>query len=285
MDRQIVSRQTSPRALHRTTHWIIQQKQKRLKKKPSAQVIFGRHPVVEAMRSGAAIDKVILQQGVRGEFEKEVRQLSRELDIPLQVAPRERLNKWTKANHQGIVALQSLITYQRLENILPLIYERSEVPLLVILDGITDVRNLGAIARSAECVGAHALIVPSRGSALINGEAMKASAGALNRIPVCRESSLINAIELLQQSGVRVLAGDLQSDQLLPGVDLRGPSALVVGSEDTGISAGVAQRTDERFLIPQQGQTDSFNVSVAAGIMLYEAMRQRLAGIWNENNS
>lgn len=230
------------------------------------------------MRSGAGIDKVILQQGIRGEFEKEVRQLSREMDIPMQVAPKERLNKWTKANHQGIIALLSLVTYQKLEHILPLVYERSETPLFVILDGVTDVRNLGAIARSAECAGAHAIIVPSKGSAMINGEAVKASAGALHSIAVCRESSLVNAIELLQQWGVRVLAGDLQAELPLPKIDLKGPVALVVGSEDTGISQAVGQRADERFIIPQQGQTDSFNVSVAAGIMLYETLRQRLYG-------
>lgn len=238
-------------------------------------MIFGRHPVVEAIQSGVAFDKLILQQGVRGEFEKEIRQLSREFDIPLQVAPKERLRKWTTANHQGIVGLQSLIPYHRVEDILPLIYERSETPLLVLLDGVTDVRNLGAIARSAECVGAHALIIPKKGSALINGEAIKTSAGALNRIPVCRESSLINAIELLQQSGVRVLVSDLQAKKYVYDLDMRGPVALVVGSEDTGISTGVAQRADERFIIPQAGDTDSFNVSVAAGIMLYETIRQR----------
>lgn len=238
-------------------------------------MIFGRHPVVEAVKSGVAFDKLILQQGLRGDFEKEIRQLSRAFDIPLQVAPKERLKKWTTANHQGIIGLQSLITYHKLENLLPFVYEKSEMPLLLVLDGVTDVRNLGAIARSAECVGAHALIIPQKGSALINGEAIKTSAGALNRIPVCRESSLINAIEFLQQSGVAVLVSDLQAEELIYDLDLRGPVALVVGSEDTGISTGVAHRADERFIIPQEGSTDSFNVSVAAGIMLYEVLRQR----------
>jgi 23S rRNA (guanosine2251-2'-O)-methyltransferase len=247
-----------------------------LAKKGPDNVIFGRHPVVEAIQSGVAFDKLILQQGVRGDFEKEIRQLSREFDIPLQVAPKERLRKWTTANHQGIIGLQSLISYQSLEQLLPYLYERSEMPLLVILDGVTDVRNLGAIARSAECVGAHGIIIPKKGSALINGEAIKTSAGALNRISVCRESSLINAIELLQQSGLRVLVSDLQAEKPIYKLDMRGPVALVVGSEDTGISQGVADRADERFIIPQQGDTDSFNVSVAAGIMLYEVLRQRL---------
>lgn len=240
-------------------------------------VIFGRHPIVEAVKSGVAFDKLILQKGVRGEFEKEIRQLSREFDIPLQVAPKERLRKWTTANHQGIIGLQSLITYQRLEDLLPFVYERSEVPLFVMLDGITDVRNLGAIARSAECAGAQGLIIPNRGSALINGEAIKTSAGALNRIPVCRESSLVNVVEYLQQSGVRVLVSDLKAKKMIYDLDMRGPIALVVGSEDTGISTGVAERADERFLIPQAGSTDSYNVSVAAGIMLYEVLRQRRA--------
>lgn len=260
-------------------YYLCGVKTNNLAKAKDNNVVFGRHPVVEAVKSGVNFDKLILQKGVRGDFEKEIRQLSKEYDIPLQVAPKERLRKWTAANHQGIIGLQSLIAYHRLENILPFVYERSEMPLLVILDGVTDVRNLGAIARSAECVGAHALIIPQKGSALINGEAIKTSAGALNRIPVCRESSLINVIEFLQQSGVQVLVSDLQAEKYIYDLDMRGPVALVVGSEDTGISTGVAQRADERFIIPQAGSTDSFNVSVAAGIMCYEALRQRLQAV------
>lgn len=238
-------------------------------------LIYGRHPVVDAARSGAPIDKIFLQQGTRGELEKELRHLCRELDIPLQVAPKERLDKFTKGNHQGVLAFLSLITYHRIEDVLPGVYEQGEVPLLLILDGVTDVRNFGAIARSAECCGVHAIIIPQKGSAQINADAMKASAGALSKIPVCRESSLVNVVNYLRSSGVRLLAADLEAKRPVFQTDLTVPVALVMGAEDEGISHAVARMMDERFIIPQKGSTDSFNVSVAAGIALYEVLRQR----------
>jgi len=238
-------------------------------------LIYGRHPVVDAARSGAPIDKIFLQQGTRGELEKELRHLCRELDIPLQVAPKERLDKFTKGNHQGVLAFLSLITYHRIEDVLPGVYEQGEVPLLLMLDGVTDVRNFGAIARSAECCGVHAIIIPQKGSAQINADAMKASAGALSKIPVCREGSLVNVVNYLRSSGVRLLAADLEAKRPVFQTDLTVPVALVMGAEDEGISHAVARMMDERFIIPQKGSTDSFNVSVAAGIALYEVLRQR----------
>lgn len=242
-------------------------------------LIFGRHPVLEALEAGLPIDKLWLQQGVRGEYEKAIRHWSRQLDIPMQVVPKEKLGKLVgNQNHQGIVGFLSLIEYQDLEDILPHVFERSETPLLVVLDGVTDVRNLGAIARSAECCGAHALVIPKRGGALINAEAIKASAGALNRIPVCRVNSLINAMDYLQGSGLRLLASDLQGKSMLFEVDLLGPTALLLGAEGEGLSPAMLAKADEKFRIPQIGQTDSFNVSVAAGIMLYECLRQRMGG-------
>ncbi|MEL6635236.1 MAG: 23S rRNA (guanosine(2251)-2'-O)-methyltransferase RlmB [Bacteroidota bacterium] len=244
-------------------------------KKNKDKMIYGRHPVLEALQSGTPIDKLLLQQGVRGDFERDIRHWSKRLNIPLQVAPKERLNRITSGNHQGIIGYLSLLTYQRLEDVLPLIYERSESPLLVLLDGVTDVRNFGAIARSAECCGAHALVIPKKGAAQINAEALKTSAGALNVIPVCREKSLIKAIESLQLAGVRVMASSLAAREPLDQLDLMGPVALVVGAEGDGVSRAVLQAVDQTFVIPQKGQTDSFNVSVASGIMLYEVMRQR----------
>ncbi len=238
-------------------------------------IIYGRHPVADALRSGTPIDKVMLQQGIRGEMEKELRQLCREEGVPLQVVPKERLNKIARGAHQGVVALQALVRYYRLEDVLPGIYERSETPLIVLLDGVTDVRNFGAIARTAEAAGAHALVISQKNSAQINAEAMKASAGALAAIPVCRESSLVTAIEYLQLSGIRVLAGSQQASKPLYELDLRRPAAFILGAEGEGISPAVARAADELFVIPQKGRTDSFNVSVAAGMMLYEAMRQR----------
>lgn len=239
------------------------------------ELIYGRHPVLDAIRSGQAIEKLMLQQGTRGDFEKELRQLSRAHRIPVQVVPKERLNRLVRGNHQGIVGLLAPIRYYRLEDLLPVIYERSQIPLLVLLDGITDVRNLGAIARSAELCGAQALVVPRKNSAQVNAEAIKTSAGALTKLPVCRESSLLAAAETLRLSGIRLLVSDLQATRPLYELDLTEPLALVVGAEGRGVSSALRRVADVTFRIPQRGTTDSFNVSVATGIMLYEVMRQR----------
>lgn len=240
-----------------------------------SQIIYGRHPVLDAIKGGTSIDKLLLQQGTRGEFEKEIRHLSKTFRIPLQVVPKERLGKLVRGNHQGIIGMLALIPYYRLEDVLPMIYEKSETPLIMLLDGVTDVRNFGAIARSAELCGAHALVIPRKGSAQINSEALKTSAGALSKLPVCREGSMVKAIEFLQLSGIQVLASHLKATKLIYDLDLKGPTALILGSEDKGVSPAIADQADELFLIPQKGTTDSFNVSVAGGIMLYEVVRQR----------
>jgi len=219
---------------------------------------------------------VFFQKTMRGETEKEVRNLCREHDIPLVYAPKEKLNKITTSNHQGVIAYLSLLTYYKVSDVLPMIYEKGETPLLIILDGITDVRNMGAIARSAEVCGAHAIILPQKGSAMINAEGIKASAGALLNIPVCRENSLASVIEFCHMSGIQTLASDLQGEAPLHKLDLTVPTAFVVGSEGDGVSQGVLRRVNQSFIIPQIGQTDSLNVSVASGIMMYEAMKQRL---------
>lgn len=221
------------------------------------------------------MEKVILQQGVRGDFERSLRLLTKKMNIPLQVVPKERLNKWTRGNHQGVVGLLSPIRYYQLEDVLPGLYEQNQAPLLLLLDGVTDVRNLGAIARSAECLGAHALVVPRKGSALINAEALKTSAGALTKIPVCREQSLASAVKWLRLSGVRIFASDLKAKKRLQDIDWTGPSAILIGSEGRGINPALSREADEQFVIPQIGTTDSLNVSVATGIMLYEVLRQR----------
>ena len=245
-------------------------------KKSSTPFIFGRHPVVEAIRAGQNVEKVFLQQGMRGEFEKEIRALSKEFEFPITVVPKERLQKYVRSgNHQGVLAFLSLITYQKLEDILPHIYEQGETPLLLLLDGVTDVRNVGAIARSAELLGVHALVLPQKGSAQINAEAMKTSAGALAKIPVCRVKTTSQAIRQLQEMGIQVAASVLPAKQSILELDLTVPIGLVVGSEDEGVSAGVLKAVDTQFWIPQKGTLDSFNVSVAASIMLFECARQR----------
>ena len=239
-------------------------------------IIYGRHPTIDAIKAGKAFDKIMLQQGIRGEYEKELRYTCRQFDIPLQVVPKERLNRFTKSNHQGVIGFISLIAYQGLENVLPMIYENSETPLFLILDGVTDVRNFGAIARTAEIAGVHAIIVPKKGAALINSDALKTSAGALTKIAVCRESSLFTVVEFLQNSGVQVFASDLQASKMSFNVDFTVPTAIIIGSEDLGVQEGLLERANETFIIPQIGTTDSYNVSVATGMILYEVLRQRL---------
>ncbi len=238
-------------------------------------IIYGRHPVIDVINSGKGVDKVLLQQGIRGEFEKEIRKLTKEKNVALQYVPKERLNKIAGGNHQGILAYLSLLEYQTLENILPFIYEKSETPLILVLDGVTDVRNMGAIARSAECLGAHALVIPATGSAQINAEAMKSSAGALGNIAVCREKNLSSAINYLKMSGIKIFASSLHADKTIFQQDFSMPCAIIIGSEDDGVSPAILRRADERFIIPQSGESNSLNVSVATGIMLYEVVRQR----------
>lgn len=241
-----------------------------------SNLIYGRHPVTEAIRAGKAVEKVFFQQGERGEVEKEIRQLTKEFGIPLQVVPREKLNRMVRGQHQGVVAHLALVEYQNLEDVLPFIFEQGQVPLLVMLDGVTDVRNFGAICRSAECAGAHAVIVPQAGSALANEDAMKASAGALARIRLCRVRSLFSALEWLQESGIQVVATAL-SERSAPifKVDFTLPTAILMGSEGEGVHPKLLKMADQVVKIPQATDFDSYNVSVAAGIALYEALRQR----------
>lgn len=243
-------------------------------------LIYGHHPVTEAIRAGKAVEKVFFQQGERGEVEKEIRHLTKEYGIPLQVVPKEKLNKMVKGQHQGVVAHLALVEFQSIEDILPFVFESGEVPLFVILDSITDVRNFGAICRSAECAGAHAVIVPQSGSALANEEAMKASAGALARMRVCRVKSLFSTVDWLKECGVQVVATAL-SDRAIPvfNADFTTPTAILMGAEGEGVHPKLQRMSDQVVKIPQATDFDSFNVSVATGIVLYEAMRQRLNAI------
>ncbi len=244
-------------------------------KKRDSGLIFGRHPVEEALQQGRAVEKVFLLQGTRGDFEKKIRRLCREQNIPLQMVPRQKLDRMVRANHQGVVLSLSAIPFYRLEDLLPQVYEKGEAPLLAILDGITDVRNMGAIARSAELCGVHALIISRKGHARLHEDAVKTSAGALLRLPVCRESSILSAVKLLQDSGIRVLAARAEAENVLRDMDLRLPIAFVFGDEGKGISRAVEELCNQAFRIPQKGEGHSFNVSVAAGICFYESMMQR----------
>ena len=239
-------------------------------------IIYGRHPVLEALNSGQPVDKVFLQQGTRGEFEKELRNLCKAHEVPFTIIPQAKLGRMTRGNHQGVVAQMAAAAYQKVEDLIPHLYERGVTPLLLLLDGVTDVRNLGAIARSAEVCGAHGIIIPRKNSAGLTADAVKSSAGALLRLPVCREKSLVNVVETLRMNGIQVIASDLQAEPYLDELELTGPLCIVMGAEGEGISEGVGRAADVRFRIPQAGELNSFNVSVAAGILLYETMRKRL---------
>ncbi|NJB87442.1 23S rRNA (guanosine2251-2'-O)-methyltransferase [Lewinella marina] len=240
-------------------------------------LIYGRHPVLEALAAGQPVDKVYLQQGTRGEFEKELRAACKLHEVPMTIIPQAKLQRMVRGNHQGVVAQLAAARYQQVSDVLPQLYEKGETPLVLLLDGVTDVRNLGAIARSAEVCGAHTLIIPQKNSAGLTADAVKSSAGALSRLPVCREKSLVNTVKELQLNGVKVIASDLAAEKQLHELDLSGPLCIVLGAEDEGISTGVGRAADHTFRIPQVGTLNSFNVSVAAGILLFEAMKVRLA--------
>lgn len=238
-------------------------------------MIFGIRPVLEAIAAGKEVDKILLQKGLRGELFQELMEQVRALDIPVQMVPLDRLNRVSRKNHQGVIAFISQISYHNLEQILPAIYEEGKVPLIIVLDHITDVRNFGAIARTAECAGAHAIVIPARGAAAINEDAMKTSAGALNIIPVCRVKQLSEAIGLMKDSGLKVVAASEKGNAYYDEEEMNTPLCIVMGSEDTGVNPAILRVCDAMIRIPQSGEISSLNVSVAAGILLFEAVRQR----------
>lgn len=238
-------------------------------------IIYGVRPVIEAIKSGKEIDKLLIQKGLHGERIKELLRLVRELDAPVQYVPIEKLNRVIRKNHQGVVCFISAVTYQKIENILPTLYEEGKVPFLLILDRITDVRNIGAIARTAECAGVHAIIIPSKGAAQIGPDAYKTSAGAISKIPICRHPNLKDTIDFIKDSGIRVFSASEKATDYYYNTDLNGPVAIIIGSEEDGVSPEYQKRSDKIFRIPILGEIESLNVSVAAGVIIYEVVRQR----------
>jgi 23S rRNA (guanosine2251-2'-O)-methyltransferase len=240
-----------------------------------SECIFGLRPVIEAIKAGKQIDRLLIKQGLQGELYRELMTEVRTHNIVYQIVPLERIELVTRKNHQGVLAWLSVIEFQYIANLLPMIYEKGDDPLIIALDGVSDVRNFGAIVRTAECLGAHGIIIPEKGSARITADAVKTSAGALHTFPVCREKSIVRSIEFLKDSGLRVICAGEKSGTVASEASLTGPSVLVLGSEDKGISRELTALADLHIKIPMTGTIGSLNVSVAAGIMLYEIVRQR----------
>ncbi len=237
--------------------------------------IFGIRAVLEAIKAGKEIDKVLIQRGLNNPLIKELHQTNKTFGIPYQYLPAEKFKQWDSKNHQGVVAFLSEITYFDIENILPGIYENAEDPFILILDQVTDVRNFGAIARTAECAGIHAIIIPDKGSAAINADAIKASAGALHKIPICRSKNLYNTIKMLKDNGLQIISATEKSTSLYNSISYIKPMAIIMGSEDQGISQQLLDLSDQLISIPVYGSIESLNVSVATGILLYEMIRQK----------
>jgi 23S rRNA (guanosine2251-2'-O)-methyltransferase len=250
--------------------------------KPSS-LIIGRRPLIEAIRSGRGIDKILFQRNISGESIGEIRELAERSGIPIQQVPQEKLSALTRANHQGVLAFASRFSYMDLQQVIDLVVSSGAAPLFILLDGITDVRNIGAIARSAVCCGAQAMIIPDKGVAALNEEAMKSSAGALEKIHICRVASLLKAVDNLRLNGIRVYASEMQAEKKLYELEWDEPACIMMGSEGKGLQPYLRKAADEHFTIPMAGHFDSFNVSVAAGIVLYEAMKKRMEYPKTEN--
>lgn len=237
--------------------------------------IFGIRAVIEAIESGKSIDKVMIRKDLGGDLARELMAVIKEYDVVTQRVPQERLNRITMKNHQGVIALMSPVTYHRLDNLLPSLYEEGINPFMLVLDGLTDTRNFGAIGRTADCSGVNGIVIPERNSVSVTPDAVKTSAGGLFYVPVCRERDLVSAVRFLKDSGVKVVAASEKAARDYTECDLTVPVAIVMGSEDTGISESVLRLCDELVAIPMMGNIGSLNVSVAAGVMMYEGVRQR----------
>ena len=244
--------------------------------KANIDFIFGIRAINEAILSGKEIEKVLIRKGLDGELFKEMFALLRKCEIPYQFVPVEKIDRVSRKNHQGVIAYISQVVYQDIEQLMPGIFEDGKNPLILILDKVSDVRNFGAIARSAECAGVDAIVIPSRGSAQINADAVKTSAGALHKIPVCRAMNLKDVITFLKESGLRVFGATEKASDFHFDADFKNPVALIMGSEDEGISPEYLKMCDQHVKIPIQGEIASLNVSAAASVLLFEAVRQRM---------
>jgi 23S rRNA (guanosine2251-2'-O)-methyltransferase len=239
-------------------------------------IIAGRNPVLLAIKEGKGVDKVLLYRQANGEHIAEIKALAREKNVPIQEVPMEKLNALTNVQHQGVVAFRSSIQYYDLQQVIDHVNEQGITPLFLILDGVTDVRNIGAIARSVVACGAQAIIIPDKGVAALGEDAMKASAGALELVHICRVNSLMKSVDLLHLNGIKVYASEMKAKTPVFDIDFTEPCAIVMGSEGKGVFEGLMKICDDKFRIPMTGNFESLNVSVAAGMILYEGMKQRM---------
>jgi len=246
-------------------------------KKDHSQMAFGIRAIMEAIESGKEIEKLLIQNGLRGGLYHEFFQLIKYHKVPFSNVPSQALDRITRKNHQGVIAYLSPIVYQNIENLVPMLYDEGKNPFLLILDRITDVRNFGAIARTAECSGVDAIIIPTRGAATVNEDAIKTSAGALHKISVCREENLKDTLEFLKNSGIKIYGvSEKAEDYYFDHTNFKEPTAIMLGSEENGISPAYMSYLDGFIKIPMAGTIESLNVSVAGGIVMFEVLKQRL---------
>lgn len=238
-------------------------------------MIFGTRAVIESIKSGKTIDKIFIQKDIKNDLIRELMDMLRGSMVSIAKVPVEKLNRLTGKNHQGVVAYMSPIDFVTLHNIVATSYENGRAPLVLILDQITDVRNFGAICRSAECAGVNGIVIPTKGGAMINSDAVKTSAGGLNYLSICKEDSLTHSIKYLKDSGFQIIACTEKTDSTVYDADLTLPTAIIMGSEESGISSELLGAADQKVKIPINGKIESLNVSVAAGIVLFESVRQR----------
>ena len=244
-------------------------------KKGKFQIVYGRKPILESLAEGQRFERIYIKDSLRGDYEMEVRQKCQEANIPLKRVPQIKLDKLTfKKNHQGIAGIAAILEYQRLEDLVPFVFEKGASPLIVVLDNVQDVRNCGAIARSCEAFGVHGIVLSGRNKGIVNSDAIKSSAGSLLRVPVCRSESTLDTIDILRNSGIKICGSSLNATNSLGNSEMSPPIALILGSEGEGLHPAIEEKCDVLINIPIIGKTESLNVSVAAGIMLYEVMNQ-----------
>ena len=240
-----------------------------------SQMIFGTRAVIEAVLLGKDVDKILIRKDIQSDLSRELFRAVKETNIPIQRVPQEKLDRLTRKNHQGVIAFISAVTYRKLEDIVPSLYEEVKIPFIVLLDGVTDVRNFGAIARTCECAGVNAIVIPAHNSVSVNADAVKTSAGALLTLPVCKEASITEAIYFLKNCGYKVTAATEKAEKTYTIADYTVPVALVLGGEDRGVSMDNLRICDEVVNIPVSGNIASLNVSAATAVLLYEVVRQR----------